>query len=116
MTEFLHRELETAALACLFFLVQRGENADAHQHAGASVADRTARLDGRPTRLTGDAHRAAGGLRDHVESEALLVGAAFAKAFDLTIDDAGVDCLQHIIAEAETLNCAGGQVFGEHVG
>ena len=73
-------------------------------------------LTGGPTRFAGDAHRAAGGLRDHVESEALLVGAAFAKAFDLAIDDAGVDCLQHIIAEAETLDCARRQVFGEHVG
>src|SRR5262245_36082223 len=89
----LHRELQAAALAGLFFLVQRAENADAHQHAGAGVTDRTARLDGPLTRFAGDAHRAAGGLRDHVESEVLLVGAAFAKAFDLAIDDAGVDCL-----------------------
>src|SRR5215831_19256756 len=89
----LHRELQAAAPAGLFFLVQRAENADAHQHAGAGVADRTTRLDGRLTRFAGDAHRAAGSLRDHVESEVLLVGAAFAKAFDLAIDDAGVDYL-----------------------
>src|SRR5689334_8292712 len=88
----LHRELQAAALAGLFFLVQRAENADAHQHAGAGVADRTARLDGRLTRFAGDAHRAAGCLRNHVESEVLLVGAAFAKAFDLAIDKSGVDC------------------------
>src|SRR6185437_48175 len=76
----LHRELQAAALAGLFFLVQRSENADAHQHAGAGVADRTARLDGLPTSFASDAHRTAGGLRDHVEREALLVGAAFAEA------------------------------------
>jgi len=54
-------------------------------------------------------------LRDHVEGEALLVGAAFAKAFDLAIDDAGVDLLQHVIAEAEALDRAGSQVLGEHI-
>jgi len=50
----------------------------------AGVANRAAGpLTGRLAGLAGDAHRAAGGpARDHVEGEALLVRAAFAKALD----------------------------------
>ena len=112
----LHRDLQFAALAGLLLLVERAEDADRHQHAGAGVADRAAGLDRRLARLAGDAHRAAGGLRDHVEGERFLVWAAFAEALDLAVDDAGVDLLQHVVAEAEALDRAGGEVLGEHVG
>ncbi len=66
--------------------------------------------------FAGDAHRAARGLRDHVEGERFLVWAALAEALDLAIDDAGVDLFQHVIAKAEALDRAGGEVLGEHVG
>ena len=56
------------------------------------------------------------GLRDHVEGERFLVRAALAEPLDLAIDDAGVDLLQHVVAEAEPLDRAGGEVLGEHVG
>ena len=39
-----------------------------------------------------------------------------AKTLDLTVDDARVDLLQHVIAEAEPLNRAGREVLGEYVG
>ena len=52
---------------------------DRHQHAGAGVAERGARLDRRAVAVAGDAGRAAGGLRDHVEGEAFLVRAALPK-------------------------------------
>ena len=51
-----------------------------------------------------------------IRKRGFLVGAAFAKAFDLAMDDAWIDGLQHIIAEAKTLDCAQHQIFGEHVG
>ena len=112
----LHRQLQAAALAGRFLLVERAQDADRHQHAGAGVADRAAGLDRRLAGLAGDAHRAAGGLRDHVEGEALLVRAALAEALDLAIDDAGVDRLQHVVAETEALDRAGREVLGEDVG
>ena len=43
---------------------------------------------GVPVALAGDAHRPAAGLRDRVETQALFIGAAFAKALDLGINDA----------------------------
>ena len=47
----------------------------------------------RAVRIAGDADRAAAGLRDHVEGEVFLVRAALAEAFDLAVDDAGVQLL-----------------------
>src|SRR5204862_4426708 len=70
----------------------------------------------RLSRIAGDAHRAAGSLRDHVEGERFLVRAALAETLDLAIDDAGVDLFQHVIAEAEALDRGVGEVFGEDVG
>ena len=112
----LHRQLQPAALARRPLLVERAEDADRHQHAGAGVADRRARLARLAAGFAGDAHRAAAGLRDHVEGERFLVRAALAEALDLAVDDAGVDLLQHVVAEAEALDRAGGEVLGEHVG
>src|SRR6266568_4648075 len=84
----LHRDFEPAALAGLLPLVEGAENADRHQHPGAGVAKRGTGLDRRLASLAGDAGRAAGGLRDHVEGEALLVRAPDAETLDAAIDDA----------------------------
>src|SRR4030095_8937990 len=91
------RDLEPAPLAGLLPLVQRAENADRHQHAGAGVAKAGARLDRRAVAIAGAAGRPAGGLRDHVEGEALLVRAAGAETLDLAVDDAGVELLDLVI-------------------
>ncbi len=112
----LHRQLQAAALAGRLLLVERAEDADRHQHAGAGVADRAAGLDRRRPGSPVTLIVPPAGLRDHVEGERFLVRAAFAEALDLAIDDAGVDLLQHVIAEAEPLDRAGGEVLGEHVG
>ena len=72
--------------------------------------------DRRPVGLAGDAHRAAAGLRDHVEGEVLLVRAALAEALDLGIDDAGVDRADHVIAEPEALDRAGRHVLDHDIG
>ena len=112
----LHRHLQAAALAGLGALVERAQDADRHQHAGAGVAEGRARLDRRPVGVAGDADRAARGLRDHVEGEALLVRAAGAEALDLAIDDAGVDLLDLVIAEAQPLDRAGRHVLDRDIG
>ena len=112
----LHRHLEAPALAGGAALVERAEDADRHHHAGAGVAERNAGPDRRPVRLAGDAHRAAGGLRDHVEGEVLLVGAALAEALDLGIDDAGVQRADRVIAEPQPLDRSGRHVLDHDVG
>ena len=76
-------------------------------HAGAGVAERRAGLERRPVGLAGDAHRAARSLRDHVEGEVFLVGAALAKTLDLGIDDARVDGADRLVAEPQPLDRAG---------
>src|SRR5579862_6227362 len=55
----LHRQLQAAALAGLALLVERAQDADRHQHAGAGVADRAAGLDRRLAGFARHAHRAA---------------------------------------------------------
>src|SRR4051794_10902047 len=85
----LHRHLEALALAGTSAVEQGADDAERHQHAGAGVADRRAGLDRLAAWLAGDAHGAAGGLRDRIEREAVLVRAAGAEALYLGINDAG---------------------------
>src|SRR5438270_242850 len=80
------------------------------------VAKAEARFDRRTVGLAGDADRAAGSLRDHVEGQPLLVRAAAAKALDLAIDDAGVELFDRVVVEAEALDRAGRHVFDRDVG
>ena len=112
----LHRHLQPPAVAGGAALVEGAEDADRHHHAGAGVAERRAGPDRRPVRLAGDAHRAAAGLRNHVEGEVFLVRAAFAETFDLAIDDAGVDRTDRVIAEADALDRAGRHVLDHDIG
>src|SRR5207237_10419023 len=88
---FLHRQLDTLALAGELALVERGENADRAVQPGAGVADRRAGLERATVGLAGYRYRAAGCLRDHVEGEEILVGAVLAEALDLRIDDPRID-------------------------
>ena len=92
------------------------QHGDRHQHAGAGIADGRAGLAGRAVLLAGDAHQAAGGLRDHVEGQRLLERAAGAEPFGLAVDDRRIDRADHVGAEAEPLDRAGGEVLAEHVG
>src|SRR6516165_357895 len=112
----LHRDLKPLSLAGAVALPQRGENADRHQHAGAGVAEGWARLDRRAVAISGDAGRAARGLRDHVEGEVLLVWATRAEAFDLAVNNPRVQLLDDIIAEAQSLNRAGRHVLDRDIG
>ena len=112
----LHRHLQPPSLAGAVALVQGAEDRRRHQHAGAGVAKAEARLDRRPVGLAGDADRAAGGLRDHVEGQPLLMRAAGAEALDLAIDDARVDFLDQLVIEAEALDRAGRHVLDRDIG
>src|ERR1051325_11092538 len=98
----LHRHLQPPSLAGARPVEQRADDAERHQHAGAGVADGRAGLDRSAVALAGDAHRAAGGLRDRVERETLLVWAAVAETLDLGIDDAGSDRADHVIDKHQT--------------
>src|SRR6266851_4912890 len=112
----LHRQLQSPPFAGAVALVQGAEDRRRHQHAGAGVAKAQARLDRRAVRLAGDADRATGGLRDHVEGEPRLVRAAGAEALDLAIDDAGVDFLDRVVIEPQALDRAGRHVLDGDVG
>src|SRR5204863_8013298 len=79
----LRAELEPLALAGALAPVERAEDRNRHQHAGAGVTERTAWLRRRPIALAGDAHDAAGRLRDHVEREVVLERAALSEPLDL---------------------------------
>ena len=92
----LHRYLEMVALAGFLAAIQRAEDGDRQQHAGAGVAERWAGFQRTAIAFAGDAHRAAAGLRDHVERQVLLVRAALAEALDLAVDDRWVDLADHI--------------------
>src|SRR6266851_3328100 len=112
----LHRHLQPPAYAGAVALVQGGEDADRHQHAGAGVAERGAWFDRRTVAISGDADRAAGGLGDHVEGEVLLVRAALAETLDLAVDDPWVQLLDDVVAEPQALDRAGRHVLDRDVG
>src|SRR5262249_22868606 len=59
---------------------------------------------------------AAGGLRDHVEREAVLVRAAGAEALDLAIDNARIDLPDLVVTKPQPLDGAGRHVLDRDVG
>src|SRR5215472_17848499 len=104
----LHRDLQPSPFAGGVALIERTENTDRQQHAGAGVARGRARLAGPAVAFAGDRHRAAAGLRDHVEGEVVLVGAALAEPLHLRVYKAWVEAVQDLPAEPQPLDCAGG--------
>src|SRR5712671_3829715 len=112
----LHRDLQLPALAGPVALIERADDAERQEHAGAGVADGRPGLDRRSVALAGDAHRAAASLGDRIEAKALFIGTAGAEAFDLSVDDPWVERTDDVIAEAQPFNRAGREIFGEDVG
>ena len=96
--------------------VERRQNADGHQHAGAGIAERHAGFERRPVGLAGNAHDAAGRLRDHVEGEVVLVRAAGAETFQLRVDDARIDGAHYVVAEPQPLDGAGREILHHDIG
>jgi hypothetical protein len=97
-------------------LIECAQNADRQQHAGSGIAQGGPGLARPPIALAGDRHRAAAGLRDHVEGEIVLVGAAFAEPLHLGIDEARVEVVQHRPAEPQSLDRPWSKVFDENIG
>src|SRR5271165_3669177 len=112
----LHRTPNELTLAGELALIESGEDADRSVEAGAGVADRRPGFDRAPVGLAGDRHGPAGRLRDHVESEVILVGAVVSEALDRDIDDARVDFAHHVVAKAEPFDDAGGEILGKDIG
>src|SRR5205814_1794959 len=73
-------------------------------------------LDRRLVGPAGDANRAAGSLRDHVEGKPLLVRAAAGKTLDAAIEDARVDLLHRLVVEPQAFDRAGRHVLRRNVG
>ena len=112
----LHRHLDLLAAAGHRALEERGQHADGGVQSRAGVAERHAGLDRPAVVLARDRHHAARGLRDHVERQVRLVGAAFAEALDRRIDDARVELGHLLVGEAQLLDHARREVLGEDVG
>ena len=112
----LHRDLHPPARSGGVALIERAQDADRQQHAGAGVAQGRPRLARPPVALAGDRHGAAAGLRDHVEGEVVLVRAAAAEPFDLAIDQARVQRVQDLPAEPQPLDGAGREILDKDVG
>src|SRR2546428_6246648 len=112
----LHGELDALALTCRLPLPQSGHHANCRGHARARVADGRAGLERRRAREAGQRHRAARGLRDHVEALVLAVGTVVAEALHGEIDQARVQGGERVVAEAHLLHPAGRLVLGHHVG
>src|SRR5579872_521719 len=106
----LHRHLDLLAEAGFFALDVRREHANRRMHSGAGVADGRAWLERRRSRKSGDRHRAARRLRDHVEAFVLAVRSEGAETLDRQVDDARIGFLQHVISEPEAFQRAEGEV------
>ena len=75
-------------------LLQGGEDADRHLHAGAAIADRRQDQGRRVFRKAGDAHRAAHRLGDRLIALEARIGTIAAKALDRRIDQPRVKFLE----------------------
>ena len=111
----LHGQFQTFALAGVLAPVQRRQDRDRQQHARAGIAKCGARFDRRSVRIAGDAHDAAAGLGNHVKGQVVFERAACAETLDLGIDQRGIDLGQDVIAQAKTLDRAGGEILYHHI-
>src|SRR6516164_542514 len=96
----LHCTANQLTLAGELALVERRKDADRGVETGAGVADRRTGLDRAAVGLAGDRHGTPGCLRDHVESEVILVWAVVSKALDRDINDARVNFADDVVAKA----------------
>ena len=72
-------------------------------------------LEGDAIGVAGGGHGPACGLGNHVEGLVVAVGTIGAETFDTGHDDAGVNLLENIVAEAEAFHGTGGHVLGNDV-
>jgi hypothetical protein len=84
--------------------------------ASVDVGDRIAGLGRRASGFAGDGHQARKALRDQIEAAFVGVGAVAAVARHRTVDQAGVDFLEGVVAQAQPFERAAAVVFGQDVG
>ena len=104
------------AQAGLLLVHQGRQHADGQVQAAQHVAHGGAAAGGGTAGPAGGAHQAAHGLAHDVVAGALAEGAGVAEAGAGAVDDAGVDLLQHVIAQAQLLHGAGAVVLDDHIG
>jgi hypothetical protein len=109
-----HRYLDGRAVAGVFPVVQRGQDAAECVHAGRDVSDRDPRL-GRDLGSAGRHNETGLALDQQVVRLLHAVGAIWAVAGDRAVDQPLPARPQRRRAEAEPLGPAGGQVLHEHV-
>ena len=104
------------ALAGCLPLVEGGQGADGGVEGGGPVDDGNTGADGGHPLLAGDHGDAGHGLADGVVSDLIGVGAKLAVGGNVDHDDAGVNFLEDVVAEAHGGDGAGTEVLEEHVG
>ena len=112
----LHGEGDALALAGLTLLVECPQDADRHQHSGAGIAQRGTRFQRTSVRLAGDRHDAAGRLADHIEGQEIAIWSVLSETLHLRVDDRWIDLLNFVVAQAQSLDYAGGKIFDHHIG
>ena len=104
------------AFAGGFALVQGGQGADGGVQGGSAVDNRHAGPDGRHPLLAGNHGDAGHGLADGVVADLLAVGAELPVGGHIDHHHAGVQLVQHIVAETHGVNGAGAEVLDQDVG
>ena len=112
---FLLGDLDLLAHARRVALDDRGEDADGRVQAGAGVGETADGLRRRAVGRARHAHRARHRLRDPLEGLVLGVGPGAAEALHGGGDEARVELLQRLVAEAEALHRAGAHVLDDDV-
>ena len=111
-----HRDLDRAPAPGALAVEQRGDDAAVEMHAGEEVAQRRARLHRLAVGKAGDVHDAGHRLHGEVHRRIVAIEALLAVAGALRIDEARVDLVHRLDAEAEPLRHAGREVLHQHVG
>ena len=112
----LHRHLDMLTAPAGMALLQSGEDADRHMHAGAAVADRRHDKGRRVFRKPRDAHRAAHRLRDRLVALVVAIGSVGAKPLDRRVDQARVDLGKRVVTQPEPVERARPEILQQHVG
>ena len=112
----VHGHLDPLSLARAFPLHQRAQNTGAEMDAREEVADRGAGLGRRAVLVAGRVGDAAHRLDGDVHGGEIAIGAVEAEARAAAIDQARVELVQHVPAEAQAIHHARGEVLDQHVG
>src|SRR5215471_3147104 len=111
----LHGEFDTLSLTRFETLDVGRENANGCVQARARIACIGRWFERWPIGQTGEAIGASHGLGNHIETFVFAVGARGAKAFNAGVDNAWVNLLDNVIAQAEVFNRPGGIIFHDDV-